>query len=158
MADSKISELTDGGAPQGADVLVAVRSGSNVKTAIPSGGYARLTAAQVFSGGQRGAVTTLESASGSTAIDLSVGNVFYTLLDEDTTLANPTNQVAGQSFKIFIEQDAVTPRSVAYGSNFFFVGTTPSVTAEVGAWNVLYCDVLEDGMILASMQNVTDGT
>lgn len=152
MADSKISDLTDGGAPQAADVLVAVRSGSNVKTAIPTGGYARLGAAQTFGGGQRPTVTAVESASGSTAFDFALGNDFSTILSEDTIFALPSNRVEGQTGCIDITNGA-SAYTVGYASGWVFVGdVTPEVTASAGARDCLFYRVLRGGDVLGEMR------
>ena len=112
---------------------------------------ANLAGAQTFSGGQRSAVTAVTSAAASTAVDLALNNDFSTTLSENTTIANPTNQVAGQSGRIRITNGA-SAFTVAYGPNWKFPGgTVPEVTDSAGAIDVLYYDVLATGTVLANL-------
>lgn len=100
-------------------------------------GKAALATAQTFSGAQRGAVTALTSTAASVAIDLAVNNNFSHTTSENTTLAAPSNPVAGQSGVITITQGA-TARLLAYNAFWKFPGgTIPALTATVGAVDVL---------------------
>ena len=92
---------------------------------------------QAFSKAQRGTPVALTSTSNSIASDFSLGNNFTHTTTETSTLANPTNLVAGQSGVIVITQGA-TPRTLAYGSYWkFSAGTVPSLTATGAAVDVL---------------------
>jgi len=86
-------------------------------------GAATLTAAQTYTAGQRGEITTLTDAA-SISIDLAASNNFAVVLAGNRTLANPTNVVAGQSGSIFISQDGTGSRTLAYGSQYDFAGGT----------------------------------
>lgn len=87
---------------------------------------------------QRVAVVSLSSTSASIAIDLSLSNNFSHTLTENTTLANPTNLVAGQSGQITITQHASAAKTLAYGSYWKSAdGTTPTLSTTVGAVNLL---------------------
>ncbi len=71
-------------------------------------------------------------------VDASLGNNFTHTFTEHTTLANPTNLVAGQSGVIVFTQHASSPKTLAYGSYWKFAnGTAPSVTASNSAVDVL---------------------
>ena len=97
---------------------------------------AKLTA-NTFSGAQIGGVTALTSSAASIAIDVSVNNNFSHTTSENTTLAAPSNPVAGQSGVITITQGA-TARLLAYNTFWKFPGgTIPTLTATVGAVDTL---------------------
>ena len=98
-------------------------------------GYASLGAAQSFTAAQRGTVVILAPAASVTP-DFSLGNNFSLALDQATTLANPTNLVAGQSGVIAITQDA-TGRAVSYGGFWKFDGGAPSLDTSPNSVSVL---------------------
>lgn len=95
-------------------------------------------AVQAFSKAQRGTATALTSSSASIASDFSTANNFTHTFTENTTLANPSNLVAGQSGVIVFTQHASSPKTLAYGSYWKFPGgTVPTVTATNSAVDVL---------------------
>lgn len=98
-------------------------------------GYAALAAVQSFTAAQRGAVVTLTPGATVTP-DFAQGNHFSLALDQATTLANPTNVVAGQSGVITLTQDA-TGRAVSYGSYWKFNGGAPSLDSTPNSTSVL---------------------
>ena len=109
----------------GDEFLVDAADGQNV---------ARLAAAQTYTASQRGEVTALTSSSASIAIDFADSNNFSHTTTEDTTLANPSNIVAGQHGSIVITQDASTPRTMAFGSYWKNAdGTDDALTAAASA-------------------------
>lgn len=111
--------------------LTAKGSGS-----VTAGGntVAVLAAAQTYTASQRGEVTALTSSSASIAIDFADSNNFSHTTTEDTTLANPSNIVAGQHGSIVITQDASTPRTMAFGSYWKNAGgTDDALTATASA-------------------------
>lgn len=96
-------------------------------------GKAALSATQTFIGAQRGAVVVLTSTAASIAINLAASNNFSHTTTENTTLAMPTDPVAGQSGVITITQGAI-PRLFAFNTFWKFPGgTVPSLTAVAGA-------------------------
>lgn len=110
-----------------------VGSGGTGQTTLAAAGLASLSGAQTFTGGQRGAVTALTSSSASVAINLATNNNFSYTTVENSTLAAPSNPVAGQSGIIVITQGA-TPRLLAYNSFYKFAGgTVPTLTATASA-------------------------
>jgi len=111
-----------------APVLGTIASGDG--TALT--GVAKLTA-NTFSGAQIGSVTALTSSGASIAINLATNcNFSYTTV-ENSTLAAPSNPVAGQSGVITITQGA-TPRTLAYNTFYKFAGgTVPTLTATASA-------------------------
>lgn len=94
---------------------------------------ASLSAAQTFTAGQRGEITTLTSAATITP-NFDDSNNFTVTLDTNTIIANPTNLTAGQSGSIFIVQDATGNRTAAWDSYWDFAsGTAPTLTTTANA-------------------------
>jgi len=113
------------------DKLYVKESGSLVSTQLT--GAATLAAAQTFTAGQRGEITTLTDAA-SISVDLAASNNFTVTLAGNRTLANPTNIVAGQSGSIFIVQDGTGSRTLAYGNYHDFAGgTAPTLSTTAAA-------------------------
>lgn len=93
---------------------------------------------QTFDDAARGSVTALTSSGASIAIDFAAGNYFSHTFTENTTLANPSNIVAGQSGTITFTQHASSPKTLAFGSYWDTPGgSAPSVTATNSAVDVL---------------------
>lgn len=97
---------------------------------------------QTFSTAQRTSTTALTSTTNSIAIDMALNNDFSHTFTENTTLANPSNPVTGQSGVIRFTQHASSPKTLAYGSYYDFAGgTIPTVTATNDARDSLYYSV-----------------
>mgnify|MGYP000054633964 CR=1 FL=1 len=85
-----------------------------------------------------GEASALTSTGGSIAVDASASNNFTHTFTENTTLANPTNLVAGQSGVFVFTQHASSPKTLAFGSYWDFVGgTVPTMTATNSAVDLL---------------------
>jgi len=96
-------------------------------------GTAATLGSNTFSGAQIGSVTSLTSSGGSIAINLASNNNFSHTTSENSTLAAPSNPVAGQSGVIAITQGG-TARTLAYNTFYKFAGgTVPTLTATAGA-------------------------
>lgn len=96
-----------------------------------------LADANSFTAANRGAITVLTDGSTITA-DFALANNFSLTIGGARTLANPTNQTAGQSGAIVITQDGTGSRTLAYGSNWKFAGgTAPTLTTTASAVDVL---------------------
>jgi hypothetical protein len=94
---------------------------------------AKTDVAQTYSAGQRGEITALTDGATITP-DFADSNNFSVTLGGNRTLANPSNLVAGQSGSIFITQDGTGSRTLAYGSQYDFIGgTAPTLTTTAGA-------------------------
>jgi hypothetical protein len=114
-----------------------VTLGSTVTTISGLTNVAYLNAAQSFTAGQRGAVSALTDGATITP-DFAVSNNFSVTLGGGRTLANPSNQTAGQAGTIIITQDATGSRTLAYGSNYKFAGgTVPTLTTTANAVDAL---------------------
>jgi len=80
--------------------------------------------AQTFTAAQRGTITTLTPGATVTP-DFAASNNFSLTLGQVTTIANPTNLVAGQSGSIFLVQGS-TGYTASWGSYWDFAsGTAP---------------------------------
>ena len=102
-------------------------------------GDATLSAVQTFTAAQRGVVSALGSVSGTVTINLATANNFSATLPAGgtVTLANPSNQTAGQSGAITITQNGTTAALIAYGGNWKFQGGAPSVSTTLSSVNVI---------------------
>lgn len=110
------------------------------------------SAPNTWSKAQRGAVTALTSSGGSIAINLADGNNFSHTMTENTTLAAPSNAVAGQTFTIVITNHASSPKTLAYNAFWKFAGgSIPTLTATNGAVDVLTGYVCSAGFAVASL-------
>ena len=98
-----------------------------------STGDATLAGDNTWTGAQRGQVTGLTSATTIT-IDMSTTNNHSVTLGHNTTFANPSNQVAGQSCSIFITQDGTGSRTAAWAANWKWKGgTAPTLSTTAAA-------------------------
>ena len=103
---------------------------------------AYLNVAQSFTKTQSVAIVSLTSTAASIAVDASASNEFSHTFTENTTLANPTNLVAGTKLTFYFTQHASSPKTLAFGSSFDFQGgAAPSVTATNSARDTLVCTV-----------------
>ena len=97
-----------------------------------SGGNGRVTTK-----GTIGEVITAAYASTIT-LDFKTGNNFTTTLTGNTTFANPTTLVAGQSGVIFIIQDGTGGRTAAFQSYWDFSdGTQPTLSTGANAVDMI---------------------
>ena len=98
---------------------------------------AKTDVVQSFTAGQRGSITALTDGATITA-DLAVANNFSVTLGGNRTLANPSNQTAGQAGTIVVTQDGTGSRTMAFGSNWKFPGgTAPTLTTAASSVDVI---------------------
>lgn len=128
-------------------------NGATGDVTVKGAGQLNTEAANTWTAAQRGGVTALTSSGASIAINLAATNNFSHTLTENTTLAAPSNPVAGQSGVIHFTQHASSPKTLAYSSFWKFPGgTIPTLTATNGATDVLVYQVLTSGMALCQLQ------
>jgi len=111
--------------------------GTGLKWAAASGG-ASTSANNTWTAAQRGAVSSLSSASTITP-SFDASNNFAVTLTSPTTIANPTGTITpGQSGVIVITQDATGSRTVAWGNYFVSAGgTKPTLSTTANAIDVI---------------------
>lgn len=96
-----------------------------------------VSAVNSFTAAQRGAVVALTDGATITP-NFAAGNNFSVTLAGNRTLANPTNQTAGQSGVIVVTQDGTGGRTLAFGGNWKFPGgTAPTLTTAANAVDVI---------------------
>lgn len=139
--------------------LSGITTGTTITMTVPNRNFtpACLAGGNTLSGAQIGSETTLTSSGASIATDLSLNNNFKHTMTENTTLANPTNVVAGQSGRIAITQHASSPKTMAFGTYWLFSavengGSDPALTATNSAIDILYYDVLSSTQISAHLK------
>ena len=112
---------------------------------------AATNAAQSYTAAQRGSITALTDGATITA-DFAVANNFSVTLGGNRTLANPSNQTAGQSGCIWITQDGTGSRTLAYGSQWDFTGgTAPTLSTAAAAVDCLVYAVQSSTKITATL-------
>ena len=112
---------------------------------------AGLGVVQSFTAAQRGTISALTDGATITA-DFAVANNFSVTLGGNRTLANPSNQTAGQSGCIWITQDGTGSRTLAYGSQWDFTGgTAPTLSTTAAAVDCLVYAVQSSTKITATL-------
>lgn len=87
---------------------------------------------------QTAAVTALTSSAGSIAVDLSLSNNFSHTMTENTTLAAPSNAVAGTSGQIAFTQHASAAKTLAFNAAWIAAsGTAGVISTTLSAVNVM---------------------
>lgn len=110
-------------------------TGNSASATNQSGGSINATSA-VIAGAAVGTPSALTSSGASIAINLATACNFTHTTSENTTLAAPSNPVAGQSGIIVITQGA-TARTLAFNTFWKFAGgTIPTLTATIGAVDI----------------------
>ena len=91
------------------------------------------SAGSAFTGGVSGNLSAVSSATTIT-LDMATACHFTVTLAHNTTFADPSNEVAGQSGSIIITQDGTGSRTAAFNSAFKFVGgAAPTLSTAAGA-------------------------
>ena len=94
---------------------------------------AKTDTSQVFTAAQRGTITTLTSGATVTP-NFAASNNYSLTLDQNLTIANPSDLTAGQSGSIFLVQDGTGSRTASWGSYWDFAGgTAPTLTTTASA-------------------------
>ena len=144
----------EGSTADGFETTLAVTDPTADRTAtLPdaTGTLALLSLAQSYTAAQRGTISALTDGATITA-DFAVANNFSVTLGGNRTLANPSNQTAGQSGCIWITQDGTGSRTLAYGSQWDFTGgTAPTLSTAAAAVDCLVYAVQSSTKITATL-------
>ena len=144
----------EGSTADGSETTLAVTDPTADRTVtLPdaTGTVALLSLAQSFTAAQRGTISALTDGATITA-DFAVANNFSVTLGGNRTLANPSNQTAGQSGCIWITQDGTGSRTLAYGSQWDFTGgTAPTLSTAAAAVDCLVYAVQSSTKITATL-------
>ena len=144
----------EGSTADGFETTIAVVDPTADRTAtLPdaTGTLALLSLAQSYTAAQRGTISALTDGATITA-DFAVANNFSVTLGGNRTLANPSNQTAGQSGCIWITQDGTGSRTLAYGSQWDFTGgTAPTLSTAAAAVDCLVYAVQSSTKITATL-------
>jgi hypothetical protein len=133
ITDLAVADGGTGASSFTSGALLKGAGSSAITTATAGTDYAGIDIAQTFTKGQRGEITGLTDGATITP-DLADSNNFSVTLGGNRTLANPSNIVAGQSGSIFITQDGTGSRTLAYGSQYDFIGgTAPTLSTAASA-------------------------
>jgi hypothetical protein len=111
----------------GARLVKSIYTGSDVTS------LGETTATDTIDGSLAATITALTDGATITP-DFSTSCNFSVTLGGNRTLANPSNLTAGQSGSIFISQDGTGSRTLAYGSQYDFIGgTAPTLSTAASA-------------------------
>jgi hypothetical protein len=133
ITDLAVADGGTGASSFTSGALLKGAGSSAITTATAGTDYAGIDTAQTFTKGQRGEITTLTDGATVTP-DMADSNNFTLTLGGNRTLANPSNLTAGQSGSIFLVQDGTGSRTLAYGSQYDFIGgTAPTLSTAASA-------------------------
>jgi hypothetical protein len=133
MANVKITELTAQTTTADSTDVVPIVDVSADETKKITVANLITAQARTFTAAQRGEITTLTSGATVTP-DFAASNNYSLTLDQNLTIANPTNLTAGQSGSIFLVQDGTGSRTGSWGSYWDFAGgTAPVLTTDANA-------------------------
>lgn len=119
------------------DALIVAALAAHESNPNPHPQYARLAAKNTFTAGNHCEEKPLPATAGTVTLDLDAGVNFGGQITGDIVLANPQNRAKGKTGVLRIVNDAVTPRTIAYGSAFKTPGgSLPALTAVPGAEDV----------------------
>ena len=95
--------------------------GDLVDSSLATSNVMTLNTAQEYTSTKNFNMTTLTSTSNSVAWNLATNQVAKHTMTENTTLAAPTNQVAGATYMLIVVQDSTT-RTMSFNSAYKFPG------------------------------------
>ena len=117
-------------------------------------GFAKTSVVQNFTAAQRAEITALTFAATMTP-NFNDSNNFSVTLTGTGRIANPTNQVAGQSGSIFITQDGTGNRTLSWGDSggtsawYWAGGTAPTLSTGANVKDRVDYIVAANGVIHA---------
>lgn len=127
-----------GGEIQANMLVIVIYDGAEFQIVAMHSNFASLNVAESFTAGKRGAIVTVTPVSNTVTIDFNLGNNFAVAMQGNYTLANPLNQIGGQSGQITLTQDSTGSRTLAYAGNWKFAGgSAPTLTTTSNAVDIL---------------------
>ncbi len=117
-------------------------------------GFAKTSVAQTYTAAQRAEITAITFAATMTP-NFADSNNFSVTLTGAGRIANPTNQVAGQSGSIFITQDGTGSRVLSWGDSggtsawYWAGGTAPTLSTGANVKDRVDYIVAANGVIHA---------
>lgn len=124
-----IAELVEDTSPQlggnldlNGNVIIGLEIGTNVQAY--DADTAKTDVVQAYTAQQNFSQATLTSSAASIAWDLNTAQTATHTATENTTLANPTNQVAGATYQFTWVQHASAAKTLAFGANYKFSGSS----------------------------------
>lgn len=85
--------------------------------------------------------------------DALLSNVFYVTLEDNRTLANPTNLVDGGTYVWFITQDNIGNRTLSFGNIFAWPSkTAPTLSPEANAVDIIN-GIYRNGLLYCIITN-----
>ena len=117
-------------------------------------GFAKPSVVQTYTAAQRAEITALTFASTMTP-NFADSNNYSVTLTGAARIANPTNQVAGQSGSIFVTQDATGGRVLSWGNSggtsawYWPGGTAPTLSTGANVKDRIDYIVAANGVIHA---------
>lgn len=110
-----------------------------------------------FQNNQAVVPVTLDTSMGTTTVNAALTNNFRLILQNNTTLANPTGLQDGTIINFYIRQDAVGNRVLSFGSKYKFPNgeKTNSISANATDFISCYYDATDDVLICGLSKNFT---
>jgi hypothetical protein len=135
------------GSSTGATTLTSANSsGTNYTLTLPAvtDTVACLGTVQSYTSQQNFTGVSTTSSSNSTAWNLSTAQSAFQSMTENTTLANPSNQVNGGTYVFQFIQNASAAKTLAFGTNYIWNSSgAPTISATLSS--VLICTFVSDG-------------
>lgn len=105
-----------------------------------------------ISGPASNAIYALGTTSGTITMNLTNSSNQSVTLNGSSTLANPTNLVAGMAGTVFVSQDSTGSRTLAYGSYWKWPNkAAPALTTTASATDVIVWTAQSTTVIVAQL-------
>lgn len=139
------------GAGSAGNILLSGGAGSPTWSTLALSSYANLNVTQTFTKAQAGSILGVTFIT-TTTLDFSLSNNFSSTLTLNSTLAAPTNLVAGQSGMIVLTQDATGGRTMSFAATWKFAsGVVPILSTAANAIDYLTYFVESSSRVYASI-------
>lgn len=118
---------------------------NNPTVSVNTGSLTGLAALATRGGYEKATVAT--SSSGTTAIDLNLGNIFHVTISANTTFAfqNPAPTGYASSFSLYVRQDGTGNRTVNWPSSVKWAGGKPPASTGVNTVDLYVFETFDGG-------------